>query len=247
MRPLLLLSRPDTQARDFAAQAQAALPAHDVRIAPLSEIFPVPFDAAVFDGAAGVVLTSVNAVPSVAALGAMRLPAWCVGPATAKAAQAAGFMVHEGGGDAVALIATLTRAQPAGPLVHAHGVHVARDLVEALRPEGLNIRDVVVYEARGVAWTEGVLDAVHKAAWVIAPLFSPRGAVRFVQQMHDMRPPGLRLVAISEACAARLPRDLRARTEIAPSPDADGMLQAIGVVMSQPRGDGLRQALPQDK
>ncbi len=242
MRPLLLLTRPEPQAQAFATRAVAVGPDHELLIAPLSTVVPVPFDPAVFAGAQALILTSVNAVPRVADLVPRGMTAWCVGPGTAKAAQKAGFSVHEGGGDAVALIATLKAAQPKGRLVHAHGVHLARDLVAALVPEGLDIHSVPVYEAQAVDWPDTVRHRLQAAQGVIAPLFSPRAAAQFMQQLGDMRPAGMRLVAISAACAARLSDDLQAGTVIAATPDADGMMQAIAEVMSQMGKDRLRQA-----
>ncbi len=57
-------------------------------------IVPVAHDAAVLARAAGLVFTSVHAVPA-AGPGRGR-PAFCVGPATAAAARAAGFDVTQG-------------------------------------------------------------------------------------------------------------------------------------------------------
>jgi len=247
MRPLLLLTRPDPQAQRFAQLAAGVCPAHDLLIAPLSKVVAVPFEASVLEGAKGLVLTSANAVPMVAELCQPGLPAWCVGPATAKAARAAGFTVYEGGGDAATLIDVLVKARPAGPLIHPHGVHVARDLAAALRPTGVDLRSVAVYEAQGLDWPQATRNAVIAAPWVIAPLFSPRTAQRIVQQLEGVCPDGLRLVAISEACAARLPETFRACTTIAQTPDSQGMLRGLAAEMSQNSKDGLRQARPVDK
>jgi len=242
MQPLLLLTRPEPQAMAFAARAAAMCPAHKVLIAPLSSVVPVAFDPAVLTQAHALILTSVNAVPRVAGLVPAGMTAWCVGPGTAKAAQKAGFTVHDGGGDAAALIETLKVARPEGRLLHVHGVHLVRDLVAALRPEGLDLHSVPVYEAQAVDWPDTVRDLLRHAQGVIAPLFSPRSAEKFMQQVADIRPDGMRIVAISAACAARLPDDLRASVVIAATPDADGMMQAIAAVMSQMHKDRLRQA-----
>ena len=248
MRPLLLLTRPLPQSERFAHEVQAVCPPHDVLIAPLSEIAAIPFDPAEFTDARGLVLTSANAVPMVSGLpGLAGLPAYCVGPATTQAAQEAGFQAYNSGGDALALIEALKTRHPTGPLVHARGVHLAHDLVAALQADGITIRGVAVYEARGVAWPQGALAALIARKGGIAPLFSPRTARRFVQQLHGARPPHLRPVAISEACAAQLPDDLRAQCVTARSADSGGMVQAIAAVMSQGVPDGLRHARAMDK
>jgi len=227
--PLLLLTRPRAQSRRFAARCRAACPPHRVLIAPLSAVVPVAFDASVLAGAAAVVLTSPNAVAAVRGLG---VPVWCVGPGTAAAARAAGLVVRESGGDAAHLLADLRREGPAGPLVHAHGRHLARDLVAELAPEGFDIRGVMVYEARALPWPDDVLPALESAGSVVAPLFSPRAARAFAQQLEGRVPGGLRIVAISANCAACLPAPLSACCVIADAPNAAAMLRAIAEGLS---------------
>lgn len=231
MLPILLLTRPLPQSQRFAEDARAALPPHRVMIAPLTEVHALPFDPAVFEGARGIILTSANAAPMVPRMPG--LPAWCVGAASARAAKRAGLDPRDGGGDAAALIDTLLHARPEGPLVHAHGVHLARDVVGALRAAGIEARGVPVYEARALTWPLTVIRALAGRAPIVAPLFSPRAAEEFAANLGPLRPPGLMPVAISEACAQRLPADLRARTLIAASPDAGGMLRAVGGALSQ--------------
>ena len=233
MPPVLLLTRPRPQSERFAAEARAACPPHETRIAPLSEIAPLPFDPRAFDGARGLVLTSANAVPMLADVpGIAGLPAYCVGPGTARAARAAGFRAQEAGGDARRLIDWLRRHRPQGPLVHAHGRHLARDLAAALDADGIGIRGVAVYEAQSRDWPVG-LAAELAARRVIAPLFSPRAAQALARQAGVAQMGGLRPVAISAACAARLPDAFQPRTKLATSPDAAAMLTAVAAALSQ--------------
>lgn len=229
MPPLLLLTRPTRQSERFAARAHAVLPPHEVLIAPLSQVVPLPYDPTVFERARGIVLTSANAVPMLPALPG--LPAWCVGPATTAAARCAGFDARDGGGDAAALIETLAAECPDGPLVHAHGDHLARDLVATLRPRGLDLRSVAVYAARALDWPEALAKRLAGAERVLAPLFSPRAAERFVRNLSRIQ--GLNRdsiipVAISDACAKRLPEGLRRAGLVAEAPHAEAMLAALG-------------------
>ncbi|MFN4099645.1 MAG: uroporphyrinogen-III synthase [Pararhodobacter sp.] len=228
MLPILLITRPLPQARRFAAEAESACPAHEALLAPLSEVVALPFDPSVFAGAKGLILTSANAVPMLPPLPGLQ--AWCVGPATAKAARAAGLTPLDGGGDAAALIATLKAAQPAGPLVHAHGRHLSRDLVAAL--PALDLRGVRVYEARALDFPPDVLSRLaHRR--VIVPLFSPRAARNLARQAGVLSLRGMVPVAISPACAEALPEELHAQTIIAGSPDGPAMLRAVAVALSQ--------------
>ncbi|HHX91389.1 MAG TPA: uroporphyrinogen-III synthase [Paracoccus sp.] len=223
--PLLLLTRPRPQSERFAQLCRSECPPHRTLIAPMTTIMPLPFDPVVFEDAAAVILTSPNAVPAVRGRG---LPVWCVGPGTAEAARAAGLKVaHQSGGDAEHLLADLRAAGPRMRLVHAHGRHLARDLVAALTPEGFDIASAVVYEARTIAWDTPVLPAIEAAAHLVAPLFSPRAAGEFAARLDGRVPEGLRIVAISANCAARLPKVLRARSTIARTPDAAAMCRAI--------------------
>lgn len=228
MPPILLLTRPLAQSRRFAEQAAAALPVHEVLIAPLSEVVALPFDPAVFAGAKGLILTSANAVPMLPPMPG--LTAWCVGPATARAAAAAGFVVREGGGDAAALIEALRDAAPEGPLVHAHGADLARDLAAEL--PGL-VRGVAVYAAVARVLEPGTRAAMRHRR-VIAPLFSPRAARLFGADLPEAS--ALTCVAISPACAAALPAQVA--VAVADSPDHGGMLRALAGVMSQSAPSG---------
>ncbi|MCB1395859.1 MAG: uroporphyrinogen-III synthase [Rhodobacter sp.] len=232
MPSILLLSRPRPQSERFAELARAELPPHDTLIAPLSEVVALAVDADAFAGARGLILTSANAVPMLPPMPG--LPAWCVGAATARAARKAGFAARDCGGDATALIDTLQSLRPAGPLVHAHGIHLARDVVGALREAGLTARGVAVYEARLLDWPHSVIEVLASRRRIIAPLFSPRAADGFLRNLGPLRPPGLALVAISPACAERLPADLRLLTTVAVTPDAAGMLRGISEALSQP-------------
>lgn len=211
--PLLLLTRPEAQARVLAETL--AGPAHETVIAPLTRIVPLDWDPALAEGIRGLILTSANAVPFVARLAP--LPAWCVGAATARVAAGAGFAARASGGDAEALIADLSRARPQGPLLHAHGRHLARDLRPALAPLGIALRAAAVYEARAVPWPAD-LPARLAGRRVVAPVYSPRAAAELSARLTDP-PPGLGLVAISENARARLSPELAARARVVARPE----------------------------
>lgn len=233
MLPILLITRPLKQGLRLAEEAARDCPPHRALVAPLSEVVPLPFDPAVFDGAQALILTSANAVPFLPAL--PRLPAWCVGPATAAAARAKGFVPIDGGGDAASLIARLAEARPEGPIVHAHGRDMARDIVAAL-PD-LPLRGVALYEAQRRPLPPEILGAMADSGVIVAPLFSPRAARLLSAELagRDGVVPMDRVVpvAISPACAEALPGPLRARALVASAPNGAAMMQAMGVALSQ--------------
>jgi len=210
--PILLLTRPEAQSRAFAARLGPG--PWEVRIAPLTEIVPLDWDRDLARGIRGVILTSANAVPAVAGLAP--LPAWCVGAATARAAAAAGFDARAAGGDAAALAALMARERPPGPLLHAHGRHLARDMGAALAPLGLGVRAAAVYEARLLPWPEGLVSRLAGRRLVV-PVFSPRAAAELSVRLPELAP-GSAVVAISPAAAARLSPALAAVATVSADP-----------------------------
>lgn len=218
--PLLLLTRPEAQSRAFATRIAGG---HEVRIAPMTEIVPLDWDRGIADGVRGVILTSANAIPAVAHLPPM--PAWCVGQATARAATAAGFQAHAAAGDAVALVADLARLRPQGPLLHVHGLHLARDMAGALAPLGLTVRSAVVYAAQAVPWPDDLPGALAGRR-VVAPVFSPRAATELSARLaRFLAGPELTVIAISQAAAARLSPGLAARAVVINRPE--GMADVV--------------------
>lgn len=233
--PVLLLTRPRAQAERFARAAEAALGPLQVVIAPLVEIRrkPLTLDPA---GHAGFIFTSENGVRHFAAQSGLRdRPVWCVGPRTAAVAARAGFAVQpltEAGGDAEALIRALRAARPALPLLHLRGAHAVTDLAGRLTAEGLACDEAVVYAQSDLPPTPDALHALAGTAPVLLPVFSPLGAVRAAAMLRAAGPAATGMVvAISPAAAARW-RDTGGERRgwivtVAPSPDADGMMQAL--------------------
>lgn len=148
----LAVTRPLEDARALKAALEAQ--GHEVLLAPVMEIVsqPRPLD---LTGVQALLATSANGVRALAASTSERkVRIFCVGPATAAAARAAGFAAIEtAGGDSVALAALVrdTCAPGAGRLLHAAGTVSAGDLKGALETEGFSVERRVLYEARAVA------------------------------------------------------------------------------------------------
>ncbi|MBW0158281.1 uroporphyrinogen-III synthase [Sedimentimonas flavescens] len=222
MFPVLLLTRPEAASRRFAMQFHDRFgPDFSVVIAPLMEIValapPIP-------EAQALIFTSQNAVtPLVALSPAMGRRAYCVGARTADVARKAGFEVIEGPGDARTLMPMIAKHHQEGRLLHARGVEVAVAVADILSTAGFETLEAVVYrqEARPIA--PDSLALLRKAGVILAPVFSPKSA-RLLAGLGLHR---LQIAAISpsvaEACAEIGPD----RLEIAPSPDAEGILEAL--------------------
>ncbi|AGT07652.1 uroporphyrinogen-III synthase [Paracoccus aminophilus] len=212
--PLLLLTRPEPAARRFAAEAAGL--GLDVVISPILRIVGLPHDATRIAAATGLVFTSENGV-AFAGPGRGR-PALCVGPRTAAAAQAAGYEAVAGPGDAARLLPML---QDLGPgWVHPHGRHVAK----VLPVEGIAVYDQIAQPLNAEARAH-----LAGAEPICLPLFSPRSARLLSQEAEAARAP-LWLAPISLA-AAKAWQGPAARQVLAETPDAAGILGALGALL----------------
>ncbi|NHF73728.1 uroporphyrinogen-III synthase [Paracoccus xiamenensis] len=205
--PLCLLTRPLAQSESFAA----GLPGVDCLIAPILRIEALPFDAALAEGAPGLIFTSANAVPF-AGPGNGR-QALVVGPQTAVAARAAGFTVEEGPGDAEGMMPLLSGR---GDWLHLHGRHRAR----ALPTQG-----IAVYDQVAQPLSQPARAALAGARPVILPLFSPRSAALLSDAVAGAQAP-IATVAISTRADAAYRGPVRLRL-IADRPEGAAMQRVV--------------------
>jgi uroporphyrinogen-III synthase len=181
----LLVTRPEPDARREAERLAAR--GHHPVLAPLLEIEFVRAAPLSLAGAQGLVVTSRNALPALAAhpdLGAaLRLPLYAVGDATAEAARDLGFAeVMAGPGTAKELAALIARdvAPERGPLVHLAGETLAFDLEAALAAQGVTVRKAVLYRAvPAKTLPPEALDLIAGARAEGVVLMSPRTARTF--------------------------------------------------------------------
>ena len=211
--PLIIL-RPEPGASETAARAAASgLVVHKL---PLFAAGPVDWtvpDPALFDG---LLLTSANA-PRFAGtgLGALQsLPAWCVGPASAEAAESAGLTVRHVGGDGAQSVVEAAAAAGARHLLWLAG----EDRTPLMPPEPLSLTIVPVYHARPLPVAA---DALPAEAVVL--IHSKRAARRLATLATDRS--RLHMVAISHAVADAAGRGW-ASCHTVGSPD-DGEMVAI--------------------
>lgn len=224
-RPPLLLTRPRAGAERFAGAFRARFGADwPVVFAPLVEISatgePVP-------QAEALVFTSEQAVgPVVAAQPAAGRVAYCVGERTAQTARKAGFEVIVGGGDAAALCALIVARHRGGRLLHARGNERAFPVAETLVCAGIDTVEAVVYQQKPCVLTAQGQAVLQGAEAVLVPLFSPNAGRLFAAAAKGARAP-LWLAAISPAVRQTCAELTVDRAEIAPEPNASGMLVAL--------------------
>lgn len=230
-RPLILLTRPQMQSERFAQMCRKALgEAQQIIISPLLKIklLPIEVDLAQYHG---LVLTSENGVRSITqAQNYQGMSAYCVGERTAKAARAAGLVTYSADGSADDLIAMVNGADVAGPLLHMRGEHTRGDIAKHI---GVQVDEVVTYRQTAQSLSEAAKAALGGDQEVILPLFSPRTAQIFFNQIADIKP-ALQVVVISQAVKEAILGSNTAdciNITVADAPNADAMMQAISRLM----------------
>jgi len=223
-QPTLLLTRPAPQSQRFAAEFAVRFPQVPVLIAPLMQIENLPLlnDIA---GVDALILTSENAVTSLAPQTALRPPAWCVGPRTAAAARAEGFPIAGVAEDAATLTNLLKTHAQGAHLLHARGRHVVADLPAALAPAGITVTEAMVYDQTACPLTEEARALLIRPGPILAPLFSPRSARLLAEAAPPRR---LHIAALSPAVAKAAEPLAPLGLELAARPEAGALLEALG-------------------
>ncbi len=218
----LLLTRPERQAKTFAARLPEGW---EPMISPLSRIVFHGLPEGLPD-ARGLIFTSQNGIEAWEAAGGPALPAWCVGQRTTERAREAGLDATFGGRTQAELAKTLHAAGPEGPLLHVSGAHLAGDLVAAL-PE-LEVTRVTLYTAERVPPTDEARRALASGGIDAVAHFSPRAALLFREAVApDWDLTALTHFAISAAALAPLDGLPRRAAAAADDPTAEGMLALL--------------------
>ena len=172
----IVITRPQRSAERFAALLSAQCSERfDILVSPLLTIVPVMHGVDLSDFTA-IVLTSENAVRSVALGGVSpRMPAFCVGEATAAAAAAAGFTPTVAGNSSGSLASLAAREHSGGKLLHLRGRHATGDIAGRLRDAGLPVEEIVVYDQVRNRLGSAARQALTSRRCVF-PVFSPRTA-----------------------------------------------------------------------
>lgn len=231
-RPLLLLTRPAAQSARFAGQFEGRFGLRfDIITAPVIEIVlyeaPIPLE-----GVGGLVFTSENGVAGfAAATDDRRLPAWCVGDRTARAARHQGLAARSAAGTAADLVAAIAADPPAGRVLHLRGEHARGDVCGALTARGIEAEEQIVYAQRELLLDPQVRQAVAQAPVTLLPLFSPRSAKLVARQLAES-PGRLAIVTMSPAVSAAWTGPAPVAFCEAERPDAASMMDALESVMA---------------
>jgi uroporphyrinogen-III synthase len=171
--------------------------------------------------------TSANGVEAFTRLSDARgLPVFAVGRATARAAEAAGFVsVASADGD-VEDLGRLIAGSASGPVLWAGAKEPAGDLVGLLRGRGVMAKGIAVYETTERAPSAETLARLDAPSTVL--LHSPRAARALATILRQRAAPSLRVLCLSEAVAAPLLglKELGS-VAFAPRPDESALLEML--------------------
>lgn len=222
------------QSQDFARAFRDRFGADwPVIIAPLTEIRDIPGRLET-EGCAALAFTSANAVAALARIGAgRRLPAYCVGPATAAAARTQGHDIAALEEDAAALVARISADRP-GRIGWPRGSQASLDVKEALESAGIETVSAILYAQEGCPPSDALVAAVARREPALLPLFSPESASRAVAALRGARAEFL--VAAMSPRVARAAEPLHPhRVALARQPDGAAMLAALAALIDAGR------------
>lgn len=219
----LLMTRPRAASLGFLKALPAPIASRVIpTLSPLIEL--IGLDATVpLDGVAGVVFSSANGVAF--APKGQGQPAFCVGPATTKAAQKKGWDARRVGATSDALVKNMAQDPIPGPLLHLAGVHTRGNIAMRLTDLGIKTRHVALYDQALQELTADAQTLLRGEGPVIVPLFSPRTAKQF--EISAKSHTSSYVIALSDTVADALGRAPVAKVVVAQSPDAESLCNAM--------------------
>ena len=231
----IVVTRPADDAEAMATALSKR--GHEVLIHPLLEVVFRPLSFSLCDGVSALIVTSRNALRSLATSEALRearaMPVYCVGEATAGYAVHLGFSrVHAGPGTAKGLADVILQTPEAvrqGIFLYLTGEHLAFDLETELKAHGVSVRRAIAYETREapeLAMRQLVEKLRQGVDGVI--LMSPRTASVFARSLKQAKVPKanspLTCYCLSEAVAAPLQQIADITIRVAPKPSEADLL-----------------------
>lgn len=239
---LILITRPEPQAERFAALLRQVLGQRaEILVAPVTRTVPIGQTSISADDR--VVLTSANALDGVDATSIVGQTAYCVGEATAAAAQKVGFNAITTGSTAEDLIRRLRETRPEPPILYLRGKEVAADIAGILAHDEIEIRQRVTYRQEPMALSQSAHQDINGAKRLIIPLFSANSADHLFRQLPKGRS-NTHVVAIS-ANVAKVAKAAGHRSiVIADHPDAASVAQKMKEVLMSAGDDRPDESVP---
>ena len=240
-----IVTRPVEDASKLMTKMERA--GHSALAAPLIRIRNLPGITLPAVPWQAILVTSANSIRALAALPGskhlMGVPVFAVGPASTKAAKSAGFGdVRTANGDLDALTAlALSELDPAGaPVFYPSGTVISGDLKGKLEGAGFSCTRLALYDAEPAGkLPEEVIQELKAGTVDGVLLYSPRTARIWAKCLADADLTGpassLTHCCLSTAVARALSTSLGPGVKlksvtIAPEPNEDSLLRAIGAV-----------------
>lgn len=217
-RPVLVLSRPERQSREFLAACKARVKRDiDAVISPVMEIEATPhvIDP---DRFSTLIVTSRNALDHVGFPLKDRVVV-TVGERTAEQARTLGARAVCLGENVDAFIKNASAID--APALHLRGVHSRGDLAARLTAGGLPTKECIVYDQVEQPLSDEALSALA-GGHAVVPVFSPRSAALVSRNTVH---PETRILAISRSAAEAWSGP--GTVAVSESPDRDGMLELV--------------------
>ncbi len=178
------------------------------------------FDAAIFTSTVGV---------DYAPYGAGR-QAWCVGDATAQAAQGTGYHAISAAGSAEDLVALILQESPTGKLAHFRGEVSQGDITIRLQGAGFQCVDCVAYRKAPSDPTGELSDCLAGQTPIILPVFSGETVSILADWPFDFS--NCHVVAISPAVAEHAALLSPASVRHSTHPDQAAMAQEVACLIA---------------
>ncbi|MBY6159566.1 uroporphyrinogen-III synthase [Mameliella alba] len=228
--PVLLMTRPRPASERFAEELRQKGLRFRCVISPAFAVEPtgpLPDVSAM----RGLIFTSANGVMAWRSLGGSSdLPAYAVGAATARAAEASGMRAHSAGGSADDLVAFIARENPPGPLMHLHGHHVTGEVAGRLGDAGIPCFSAVIYDQPEQVLTDEARDALAGDTPVVLPVFSPRTGELLAKEYAEAP---LLVAAMSEAVANALGPLHKQELKVARRPESEAMKEVVSDLLKR--------------
>ena len=199
-------------------------------LSPMLRIVETGLDPHVLADIRNVVFTSLNGVRAFCSAGVTPsgMTAWCVGPSTAAAAEAAGFgrvIDGDGNADDLARLILSSQASLSGPILHIANTAAAGNLVSALRIGGLDARFAAPYHTEPAGGLTPDALAALQAGGAAVLIHSAKGAEALAHLGAPLG--GAVIIAISQAAAAPLAAARPRTLALAARPNEDALLAAL--------------------
>ena len=222
----ILLTRPYDQALRFSENlVRLGVISKNILVDPITKIEGVDVSYN-FSSVRGLLITSANAVAYLpAALVGSKLPTFCVGEATTRAALKQGLMAQHLATTAQELYNVLSARFLEGPLLHLRGTHTTLDFEAYFQDTPTEVQNLIIYQQIVQDLGLATYTLLRGTVSIVLPIFSPRSAELLCGLDLNWGPHIC--VAISEAVAVPCRTAGFGQVLVSPEPSAGSMLSKV--------------------